>query len=305
MVLILLLKDALIRWLLIYHLDRASRALRQTLLVCGHKILLFHYSLGLRLEALIQNHGTFICHPNYVSIVNYVAVLVSHLGQLPDSLQQLSVTHIVWTQRLLHPSAWLCTFNIHYSQNSILTRIVTLLDRVGTLYLYLLQINLRHVIRRKLVCGVEWINVSPVQVLGLEVVIVDVFDVEELVGPPGAYLRAPLLKLSITWLRSRNILNVHLILALHKACGPSEGIRLRPRNVICPHFTGRRGVRLLLFGAIWSLIIRALLVTPVIPCAERLIIPGKLHTVLAGEASSLVLRTNIPGLLDLHGLSIH
>ena len=141
--------------------------------------------------------------------------------------------------------------------------------------------------------------------LGLEVVIVDVFDVEELVGPPGAYLRASLLKLSITWLRSRNILNVHLVLALHEARGSSKRIRLRPRNVICPHFTGRWGVRLLLFGAIWSLIIRALLVTPVVPCAERLIIPGKLHTVLAGEASSLVLRTNIPGLLDLHGLSIH
>ena len=111
-----------------------------------HKILLFHYSLGLRLEALIQNHGTFVCHPNYVSIVNYVAVLVSHLGQLPDSLQQLSVTLIVWTQRLLHPSAWLSTLNIHNSQNPILTRIVTLLSCVGTLYLYLLKIYLRHVI---------------------------------------------------------------------------------------------------------------------------------------------------------------
>ena len=305
MIRILLLKDALIRWLLIYHLDRSPRALRQALLMFGHKILLSDYSLGLRLEALIQNHRTFVCHPNYVSIVNYVAVLVSYLGQLPDFLQQLSVTRIVWTQRLLHPSAWLCTFNIYYSQNSILTRIVTLLACVGTLYLYLLKIYLRHVIRRKLVAWVEWINVSPVQVLGLKVVIVYVFGVELLVGPLGAYLCSPLFELSITWLRSRNILNVHIVLVLHKARCSSERIRLRPRNVICPHSTGRRGVLLLLFGTIWSLIIRALLDTPVVPRAKMLIIPGKLHTVLAGEASSLILRTNAPVLLDLHSLSIN
>ena len=141
--------------------------------------------------------------------------------------------------------------------------------------------------------------------LALEVIIVNVFDIEKLVGPLCAYLRAPLFKLSITWLRSRNILNVHLILALYKTCGSSKGIRLRPRNVICPQSAGRRGVLLLLVCPIWSLIIRALLVTPVVPSAKRLIIPGKLHTVLAGEASSFVLRTNIPGLSDMHGLLIH
>ena len=112
----------------------------------GQIILLFHYSLGLWLEALIQNHGTFICHPNYISIVHHVAVRVFNLRQLPDFLQHLRVAFIVWTQRLLHPSARLGTLNVHNSQNPILTRVETLLGHVGTLYLYLLKIYLRHVI---------------------------------------------------------------------------------------------------------------------------------------------------------------
>ena len=262
---------------------------------------MFHDSLRLRLKALVQDHGTFIRHSNYVSIVDYVAILVGHLGQLPDPLQHLRVALVVWTQWLLYPSARLCTFNIYDSQNPILTRVVTLQGRVGTLDLHLFKVYLRHVIRRELVCGVKWINVPPVQVLGLEVVIVDVSDIHVLIGPYRAYFRPPFFKFSIARLRSRNILNIHLVLALHKTRGPSKSIRLRSGYVISPQSAGRGRVSLLI-RAVGSLIIRALLDAPVVPSAKRLILPGTLHAVFASEATSLILRTYIHGLLDLHGV---
>ena len=139
----------------------------------------------------------------------------------------------------------------------------------------------------------------------LEVHIVNIFEIRGLISSCSSYLRTPFFKLSIARFRTWNVLNIHMVLTMHKACSMSKSIWLRPRYVIRSQSTGRRRVGLLPISTIRSSVKRALLNSTIVPCTERLIVSSKLETVLTSVSTDFILWANVQGGIDLHGLLFH